>query len=84
MIVAGILVLLLLYAKDKQKGQQKNKKDAVKVLILSGVLGFVICLSEDARSRLTSDGKLLRNKAGEGDDTLELQLDAQGILKDYG
>lgn len=83
-IVAGILVLLLLYAKDKQKGQQKNKKDAVKVLILSGVLGFVICLSEDASSRLTSDGKLLRNKAGEGDDTLELQLDAQGILKDYG
>lgn len=82
-IAAGILVLLLLYAKDKEKGQGKNKKDAVKVLILSGLLGFVICLSEDAQARLTSDGKLLRNKAGDGADTQELQLDAEGILKDY-
>lgn len=82
-VTAGILILLLLYAKDKKKGQWKNKKDAVKVLILSGLLGFVICLSEDAQARLTSDGKLLRNKAGEGTDTQELQLDAEGVLKDY-
>lgn len=83
-VTAGILILLLLYAKNKEKDQGKNKKDAVKVMILSGMLGFIICISEDARARLTSDGKLLRNQAGEGADTQELQLDAEGILKDYG
>lgn len=83
-VTAGILILLLLYAKNKEKDQGKNKKDAVKVMILSGMLGFIICISEDAKARLTSDGKLLRNQAGEGADTQELQLDAEGILKDYG
>lgn len=83
-VTAGILILLLLYAKNKEKDQGKNKKDAVKVMILSGMLGFIICISEDTRARLTSDGKLLRNQAGEGADTQELQLDAEGILKDYG
>lgn len=82
-ITAGILILLLICAKFKGKDQGKNKKDAVKVLILSGVLGFLICISEDSKARLTSDGKLLRNEAGEGADTQELQLDAEGILKDY-
>lgn len=82
-ITSGILILLFICAKYKGKDQGKNKKDAVKVLILSGVLGFLICISEDSQARLTSDGKLLRNKAGEGTDTQELQLDAEGILKDY-
>lgn len=75
----SLLVLLWLYAKN----QGKNKKDAGKVLVLAGCLGFVICMSESRNQRLTQDGKLLRNEAGGESESQQLLLDADGILKDY-
>lgn len=68
----------------KRTQKEKNKQDAVKVLLLAGLFGFLICMSEDAGQRLTKEGKLLKNKAGEGTKTQELQLDVDGMLEDYG
>ena len=60
-ITISILTLLFLYAKN----MKKNLKDAAKVLAMSGLLGFVICMTEESEQSLTKDGRLLRNKAGE-------------------
>lgn len=75
----SLLILLWFYAKN----QEKNKKDAGKVLVLTGCLGFVICMSESRNQRLTQDGRLLRNEAGGETESQQLQLDADGVLKDY-
>lgn len=74
------LLILLWFCLKKQ---EKNKKDAVKVLVLTGCLGFILCITESNSQRLQSDGRLLRNKAGEDTESQELQLNANGILKDY-
>lgn len=76
---AGLLVLLWLYAKN----QEKNKKDAVKVLILTGFLGFVICMTESQSQSLMQDGRLMRNEAGGETESQKLQLNVDGILEDY-
>jgi len=76
---AGLLVLLWLYARN----QEKNKKDAAKVLVLAGSLGFVICMTESNSQRLLQDGRLQRNEAGGETESQELQLNVDGILKDY-
>lgn len=76
---AGLLVLLWLYARN----QEKNKKDAVKVLVLTGFLGFVICMTESNSQRLMQDGRLLRNEAGGETESQELQLNVDGILENY-
>ena len=78
-IIISVLALLYLYIKDKGK----NKKDAAKVLAMSGFLGFVICITENTNQILTTDGRLLRNEAGEDADSKELTLNVDGILKDY-
>lgn len=75
----SLLVLLWLYAKN----QAKNKKDAAKVLSLAGFLGFVICITENNSQQLMQDGRLLRNEAGEEAQNQELQLNADGVFKDY-
>ena len=67
----------------KIRNQEKNKQDAMKILALAGLFGFLICLSDSAGQKLTEDGRLIRNKAGEGPDTQQLQLDADGMLNDY-
>ena len=64
-ITISILTLLFLYAKN----MKKNLKDAAKVLAMSGLLGFVICMTEESEQSLTKDGRLLRNKAGEDAET---------------
>lgn len=88
--MAGKIICLLIMAGNlaawlwlKAKKKEKNKQDAVKVLALAGFFGFVICISEHTGQRLTGDGKLLRNKAGDGADTQELQLNVDGMLEDY-
>lgn len=88
--MAGKIICLLVMAASllgllwlRAKGHGKNKQDAVKVLALTGLLGFVICVTENGGRRLTEDGRLLRNKAGESSDSQELQLNADGILEDY-
>ncbi len=78
-ITISILTLLFLYAKN----MKKNLKDAAKVLAMSGLLGFVICMTEESEQSLTKDGRLLRNKAGEDAETQELRLNVDGMLKDY-
>lgn len=78
-ITISILTLLFLYAKN----MKKNLKDAAKVLAMSGLLGFVICMTEESERSLTKDGRLLRNKAGEDAETQELQLNVDGMLEDY-
>lgn len=67
----------------KAKKKEKNKQDAFKVLVLAGFFGLAICVSEDSSKRLTEDGKLMRNKAGEGSDVQQFELSADGMLKDY-
>ena len=54
---ASLLVLLWFCLKK----QEKNKKDAVKVLVLTGCLGFILCITESNSQRLQQDGRLLRN-----------------------
>ena len=78
-ITISILTLLFLYAKN----MKKNLKDAAKVLAMSGLLGFVICMTEESEQSLTKDGRLLRNKAGEDAETQELRLNVDDMLKDY-
>ena len=75
---SSLLVLLWLYAKNREK----NKKDAAKVMVLSGCLGFVICMTQSSR-QMVQDGKLQRNEVGGSTKSQELQLDAEGILEDY-
>ena len=75
---SSLLVLLWLYAKNREK----NKKDAAKVMVLSGCLGFVICMTQSSR-QMVQDGKLRRNEVGGSTKSQELQLDAEGILEDY-
>lgn len=75
---ASILVLLWLYAKRKEK----NKKDAAKVMVLAGCLGFVICITENGRQWI-QDGKLKRSEAGGETQNQELQLNVDGVLQDY-
>lgn len=65
------------------KKQEKNKKDAVKVIALAGCLGFIICMTESKKQRLMQDGRLQRAEAGEETESRQLQLNADGILKDY-
>lgn len=77
--MVSLLSLLWFYAKN----QQKNKKDAAKVVALTGFLGLIICISESKDQRLIQDGKLLRNEAGDGSESQKLQLNADGILKNY-
>ncbi|MCI8448265.1 MAG: hypothetical protein HFH30_07690 [Eubacterium sp.] len=52
-------------------------------MAMSGLLGFVICMTEESEQSLTKDGRLLRNKAGEDAETQELRLNVDGMLKDY-
>lgn len=78
-ITVGLIFLLWLYAKEKEK----NKKDAVKVIVLTGILGLMICITEDKSQDLTQDGKILKNEAGKDTKSYELQLNAEGILEDY-
>ncbi len=75
---SSLLVLLWLYAKNREK----NKKDAAKVMVLSGCLGFVICMTQSSR-QMVQDGKLQRNEVGGSTKSQELQLDAEGVLEDY-
>jgi len=77
--MVSLLSLLWFYAKN----QQKNKKDAAKVVALTGFLGLIICISESKDQRLIQDGKLLRNEAGDGSESQKLQLNADGILQNY-
>lgn len=65
------------------KKKEKHKKDAAKIIILTGCLGLIICISEEKQMCLTADGKLLRNKEGEETQIQDLQLDVDGILEDY-
>ncbi len=74
----SLLVLLWLVLEEKEK----YKKDAAKVLALTGLLGFAICISESANQRLAKDGRLQRNEAGEESDSQELQLYVDGQLED--
>ncbi len=78
-ITASLLFLLWLYAKNREK----NKKDSVKVLVLSGILGLIICVTEENSQYLMKDGKLSKNAAGEDTQIHELQLNVDGILEDY-
>ncbi len=66
-----------------RKKKEKHKKDALKVLLLTGCLGFLICISEERNMRLTADGKLLRTQEGEDTQIQDLQLDIDGILENY-
>lgn len=75
----SLLVLLWLYA----AGKQKNKKDAAKVMVLAGFLGFVICITEGNDQQMMRDGKLQRDQAGGETKNQELQLDVEGIVQDY-
>lgn len=75
---SSLLVLLWLYAKNREK----NKKDAAKVMVLSGCLGFVICMTQSSL-QMVQDGKLQRNEVGGSTKSQELQLDAEGVLEDY-
>lgn len=81
--VAVITVSLLFLLWFCLKKQEKNKKDAVKVIALAGCLGLIICMTESKKQRLTQDGRLQRKEAGEGTESQQLQLNADGILKDY-
>lgn len=78
-ITANMIFLLWLYAKNKEK----NKKDAVKVLVLAGILGLIICITEDNSQVLTKEGTLLKGEAGKDSKSYELQLNAEGVLEDY-
>lgn len=78
-ITISILMLLFLYVKN----MKKNMKDAAKVLAMSGLLGFVICVTENTEHTLTKDGRLMRNKAGEDTESQKLNLNVDGILEDY-
>ncbi|MCI9122747.1 MAG: hypothetical protein HFH35_01530 [Eubacterium sp.] len=82
-MTASLLVLLWLYAKSAEKSQYKNKKDAAKVLALTGLLGFAVCMTDSAKQRLTLDGRLLRNEPGEEADSQQFRLYADGVLDDY-
>lgn len=80
LVVAGSLLgLLWLSAKNREK----NKKDAAKVLALTGFLGLVISITENTGQQMIQEGKLPKNEAGEKTQTQELQLSADGILEDY-
>lgn len=79
MMTASLLVLLWLYAKNKEK----NKKDAAKVLVLTGFLGLVICMAEDGRKDLAVDGRLMKDEAGGEFKQEELRLDIDGIADGY-
>lgn len=78
-ITAALLFLLWLYAKNKEK----NKKDSAKVLVLAGILGMIICITEENSRYLMKDGKLSKSAAGEDTQIHELQLDVDGVLEDY-
>lgn len=78
-VTACILVLLWLSA----SGKEKNKKDAAKVMVMAGLLGLVICITEDREKKLKADGTLLKNEAGEDMASEDLQLNVEGILEDY-
>lgn len=80
-LIAAVSVLALLWL--KAKGKEKNKQDAAKVMALAGVLGFAIYMTENGGQRLTEDGRLLKNEAGEDSDSQKLQLNVDGILEDY-
>lgn len=76
---ASLLVLLWLYAAKKPK----NWKDAAKVMAVAGCLGLIICITEDHSQQIMTDGKLLRNQAGEDTESQELQLNVEGVVQDY-
>lgn len=79
LMTISALVLLWLYAENKEK----NKKDAVKVLVITGVLGLVICITENENQSLVKHGKLQKNQPGEEAQNHELTLNAEGVLEDY-
>ena len=78
-VTASLLILLWLYAGNREK----NKKDAVKVLVLAGMLGLIICMTEQNEQALGKDGRLEKREAGKSAQSHELLLDAEGILEDY-
>ena len=76
-VTASLLILLWLYAGNRGK----NKKDAVKVLVLAGMLGLIICMTEQNEQALGKDGRLEKREAGKSAQSHELLLDAEGILE---
>lgn len=90
MQMAGTMICLLVVAVSllgllwlSAKNREKNKKDAAKVLALTGFLGLVISITENTGQQMIQEGKLPKNEAGEKTQTQELQLSADGILEDY-
>ncbi len=81
LLIMTLSVLALLWFTARR--QEKNKKDAAKVLALTGFLGLVICRTESGSQRLVQDGRILRNEAGGETESQKLQLYADGILENY-
>lgn len=66
------------YGKDMVMNGKRNLK-----IVVMGVLFLVLAFVMDRTSDGISDNKLKRNDTGQGDESVELLLNADGLEKDY-